>query len=98
METFNDNGGPCNNGTSVTIGTLFAWLFACLCTYYVFLFEANFKEYLLEKSRVVVQAKEERNFHIFYQMFAGLSPDEKAPLKLGDPKTHRCIENSRCNI
>ncbi len=50
---------------------------------------ATYKEYLLEKLRVVVQTSKERNFHIFYLMFAGLGEEEKDKLKLADLKSHR---------
>lgn len=43
---------------------------------------ARVRTYLLERSRLVFQPASERNYHIFYQLLAGMSQDEKEALGL----------------
>ncbi|XP_048734629.2 myosin-IIIb-like isoform X2 [Ostrea edulis] len=54
---------------------------------------AKISEYLLEKSRVVHQNKEEENFHIFYYMFGGLSAEQKKAYNLLPPDKQRYLTN-----
>lgn len=47
--------------------------------------------YLLEKSRICVQGKEERNYHIFYRLCAGASEDIRETLHLSSPDNFRYL-------
>nr|XP_043897584.1 unconventional myosin-VIIa-like isoform X2 [Solea senegalensis] len=57
---------------------------------------AMIEQYLLEKSRVCRQAPDERNYHIFYCMLKGMSPEMKAKLGLGLATDYAYLTMGNC--
>ncbi|VDD97395.1 unnamed protein product [Enterobius vermicularis] len=55
---------------------------------------ANIEFYLLEKSRTLRQAAEERSFHIFYQFLRGTTTAEKGGFLLEDVHKYRFLNNA----
>ncbi|ESO98886.1 hypothetical protein LOTGIDRAFT_213685 [Lottia gigantea] len=56
---------------------------------------AKIEQYLLEKSRIVSQAKDERNYHIFYCMLAGMNKEDKNKLEISDAKEYNYLIQGR---
>uniref|UniRef100_A0A4W5RUX4 Myosin-9 n=1 Tax=Hucho hucho TaxID=62062 RepID=A0A4W5RUX4_9TELE len=59
---------------------------------------ANIETYLLEKSRAIRQAKDERAFHIFYYMLTGAGDKMRSELCLEDYKNYRFLTHGNVTI
>ncbi|XP_062891372.1 myosin-10-like isoform X2 [Mobula hypostoma] len=59
---------------------------------------ANIETYLLEKSRAIRQAKEERTFHIFYQLLAGAGDNVRVDLLLEPFNSYRFLSHGHLPI
>ncbi|XP_074745220.1 myosin XVB [Strix uralensis] len=56
-------------------------------------------QYLLEKSRVVFQAHGERNYHVFYELLAGLPVEQKEEMYLQEAESYFYLNQGRaCDI
>ncbi|XP_012723887.2 unconventional myosin-VIIa [Fundulus heteroclitus] len=59
---------------------------------------ARVEQYLLEKSRVCHQAPEERNYHIFYCLLAGITSEERKRLSLQYSKEYKYLTKGNCIV
>uniref|UniRef100_A0A8D3CIA1 Myosin-10-like n=1 Tax=Scophthalmus maximus TaxID=52904 RepID=A0A8D3CIA1_SCOMX len=59
---------------------------------------ANIETYLLEKSRAIRQAKDERTFHIFYRLLAGAGEHLRTDLLLEGFNNYRFLSNGNIPI
>ncbi|NXV89973.1 MYO3A protein, partial [Calonectris borealis] len=89
------NAGTIINDNSSRFGKYLEMKFTCGGT----VVGAQISEYLLEKSRVVHQAVGEKNFHIFYYIYAGLAEKKKLALyKLPEYRPPRYLQNDHFRI
>lgn len=57
---------------------------------------ASIQTYLLEKVRLAYQGESERNYHIFYEIIAGATAEEKERWKLMAPTKFHYLNQSTC--
>ena len=57
---------------------------------------ARILDYLLERSRIVHQSTDERNYHIFYCLITGATSAERSALRLSDAQNFAYLNQSGC--
>ncbi|XP_028630220.1 unconventional myosin-IXa isoform X3 [Grammomys surdaster] len=57
---------------------------------------AYVEKYLLEKSRLVYQEHNERNYHVFYYLLAGASEEERLAFHLKQPEEYHFLNQQDC--
>ncbi|CAN8030210.1 unnamed protein product, partial [Ixodes persulcatus] len=63
-----------------------------------FIAGANIETYLLEKSRAIRQARDERCFHIFYQLLHGATSEQKKEYLLEDVKNYTFLTHGHVPV
>ncbi|XP_072872924.1 unconventional myosin-IXb isoform X4 [Chlorocebus sabaeus] len=56
------------------------------------------EKYLLEKSRLVSQEKDERNYHVFYYLLLGVSEEERREFQLKQPEDYFYLNQHNLKI
>ncbi|XP_047554574.1 unconventional myosin-IXb isoform X2 [Lutra lutra] len=56
------------------------------------------EKYLLEKSRLVSQEKDERNYHVFYYLLLGVSEEERKEFQLKQPEDYFYLNQHNLKI
>lgn len=69
--------------------------FQILIAIFQYFDRALVQKYLLEKTRICFQAKNERNYHVFYHLLVGSSAQEKQALHLLPPQAYRYLNQVR---
>lgn len=92
LESFG-NAKTINNNNSSRFGKFIKIMFNSLDQ----IIGCNIETFLLEKVRVLSQYKEERNFHIFYEVIEGLNNNEKEEYFIKDISEYQCVQSNNSN-